>query len=84
MSPNEIGTCVIAIGLLCDRRHPNTLDVHSSNKAYEMLNSLDKIYLPSVFAIFQKSVIVAKKMIEGSELTDNEESILLIKVDSDD
>lgn len=84
MTPNEIGTCIIAIGLLCDRRHPNTLDVHSSNKAYEMLNSLDKIYLPSVFAIFQKSVIVAKKMIEGNELTDKEESLLLIKVDSDD
>ena len=77
----EISNCIIALGLLCDRRSPNSLKEKVSMKAQVFLESLRSLYQPVLYVGFEKAVEVALKMFEGEKLTAAEEELLLIKID---
>ena len=77
----EISNCIIALGLLCDRRYPNSLKEKVSIKAQVFLESLRSLYQPVLYVGFEKAVDVALKMMEGEKLSDAEEEFLLIKLD---
>lgn len=79
MNSVEIGNCIIALGLLCDQRYHNTLDSKSVLKTQKLLGDLKDSGL--AFLQFAKATEVAQKMIEGGELSADEEEFLLIKVD---
>lgn len=81
MNSTEINNCLLAIGLLCDRRYPNPLEQSAFNEAQKLLNDLNSLYPCGVDARFEKSATVAQKMLQGGELSAEEEEFLLIKLD---
>ena len=77
----EISNCIIALGLLCDKRFKNSLKETSWAKAQHFLENLRILYQPVLYAQFEKAVEVALKMMEGITLSAAEEEFLLIKLD---
>ena len=67
------------MGLICDRRAANTLDQKSFDEAEKLFQELNKIYDYNFVELFAKSQEVAQKMIQGGELTPEEEESLLMK-----
>lgn len=83
LNGTEMNSCLLAIGFLCDRRFPNDIGQKSIDEAHKMLNELDLTYDNDRAFLdkFEKSKIVAQKMIQGGKLSAEEEEILLIKLD---
>ena len=79
LSNVEISVCLLAMGLICDRRAVNTLDQKSFDEAEKLLQELNKIYDYNFVELFAKSQEVAQKMIQGGELSPEEEESLLMK-----
>ncbi|MCR5833417.1 MAG: Hsp70 family protein [Selenomonadaceae bacterium] len=79
MNHVEISVCLLAIGLICDRRGNNTLQTDGFAAAEKLLNELYCIYDENFVEMFAKAQDVAKKMIQGGELTAEEEESLLMK-----
>ncbi|MBR4151869.1 MAG: Hsp70 family protein [Selenomonadaceae bacterium] len=75
----EISVCLLAMGLICDRRVVNNLEQKSFDEAENLLQELDKIYDYNFVELFAKSQEVAQKMIQGGELSAEEEESLLMK-----
>ena len=75
----EISVCLLAMGLICDRRAVNNLDLKSFEEAENLLTELNKIYDCNFVELFAKSQEVAQKMIQGGELSAEEEESLLMK-----
>ncbi len=75
----EISVCLLAMGMICDRRAVNNLDSKSFAEAEKLLQDLNQIYDCNFIELFAKSQEVAQKMIEGSVLTPEEEESLLMK-----
>ena len=75
----EISVCLLAMGLICDRRAVNNLDLKSFEEAENLLMELNKIYDCNFVELFAKSQEVAQKMIQGGELSAEEEESLLMK-----
>ena len=75
----EISVCLLAMGLICDRRAVNNLDAKSFEEAEKLLHELNKIYDINFIELFAKSQEVAQKMIQGGELSAEEEESLLMK-----
>ena len=75
----EISVCLLAMGLICDRRAFNNLDQKSFDEAEKLLQELNQIYDYELVELFAKSQEVAQKMIQGGELSAEEEESLLMK-----
>ena len=75
----EISVCLLAMGLICDRRVMNNLAQQSFDEAENLLQELNKIYDCNFVELFAKSQEVAQKMIQGGELSAEEEESLLMK-----
>ena len=75
----EINVCLLAMGLICDRRAVNNLDAKSFAEAEKLLTELNRLYDYTSFELFAKSQEVAQKMIAGNELSPEEEESLLMK-----
>ena len=75
----EISVCILAIGMICDRRASNNLAQSSFDDAEKLLGDLGKIYDWSFTELFSKAQDVAQKMIQGGELSPEEEESLLMK-----
>ncbi len=75
----EISVCLLAMGLICDRRAVNNLEAKSFEEAEKLLHELNKIYDINFIELFAKSQEVAQKMIQGGELSAEEEESLLMK-----
>jgi len=75
----EISVCLLAMGMICDRRAVNNLDSKSFEEAEKLLNELNQIYDYNFVELFAKSQEVAQKMIAGGELSPEEEESLLMK-----
>jgi len=75
----EISVCLLAMGLICDRRVVNNLDLKSFEEAEKLLQDLNQIYDCNFVELFAKSQEVAQKMIQGGELSPEEEESLLMK-----
>lgn len=75
----EINVCLLAMGLICDRRAVNNLDSKSFEEAEKVLTELNRLYDYTSFELFAKSQEVAQKMIAGNELSPEEEESLLMK-----
>lgn len=75
----ELSVCLLAIGLLCDRRVSNNTPQKSFDEVEKLFNDLPRLYAVNNFI---KAQSVAKKMIQGSELTPEEEESLLMKCDN--
>lgn len=76
----EVSNCIIALGLLCDQRYKNSLDMKTVAKVQQLLGDLVSIYEPLEYLRLTNAANVAEKMIAGGELTEEEEEILLIKI----
>ena len=72
----ELSVCILAIGLLCDRRIANVIDQKALGAVDNLFNDLPALYAVNNFA---KAMGVAQKMIQGNELTPEEEESLLMK-----
>lgn len=72
LNNSELGSCFKALGLLCDRRYPNSIDAQAVEKAQKIL----RVYLSAL-----NSRDIALKMMDGVALTAEEEEVLLIKLD---
>ncbi len=81
MEAIDIGRCFLALGLICDCRYKNELDKKSLADAQNLIDDIEKIYRPAFVDKFIKNVNVAKKMIQGVQLSAAEEEFLLIKID---
>ena len=77
----EISVCLLAVGMICDRRGSNNLDQNSFADAENLFDDLNKIYDENFRELFFKAQSVAQKMIHGSDLTAEEEESLLMKWD---
>ena len=75
----EISVCILAIGMICDRRTTNNMTQDSFNDAENLFNDLNKIYDENFAELFSKAQDVAQKMIHGNELSPEEEESLLMK-----
>ena len=75
----EISVCLIALGLICDRRRANDLAATAFDEAETLLNELPQIYDWSFVELFAKARDVAQKMIQGGQLSAEEEESLLMK-----
>ena len=75
----EISVCILAIGMICDRRNVNNLSQGSFDDAERLLNDLNSIYDENFVELFAKSQEVAQKMINGGQLSPEEEESLLMK-----
>ncbi len=75
----EISVCLLAIGMICDRRTGNNLAQTSFDDAEKLFVDLDKIYDDNFVELFAKAQDVAQKMIHGGYLTPEEEESLLMK-----
>ncbi len=79
MTNIEISVCLLALGLICDRRAVNNLNPKSFAEAEKLLQEIYQIYDPSFIELFTKAHEVAQKMIQGGELSAEEEESLLMK-----
>ena len=75
----EISVCLLAMGMICDRRAVNNLDSKSFEEAEKLLSDINQIYDCNFIELFAKSQEVAQKMIAGGELSPEEEESLLMK-----
>lgn len=75
----EISVCILAIGMICDRRAVNNLAQSSFDDAENLLSDLNNIYDENFAEMFAKAQDVAQKMIQGGELSPEEEESLLMK-----
>ena len=75
----EISVCILAVGMICDRRTTNNMTQDSFDDAENLFNDLNKIYDENFAELFSKAQGVAQKMIHGSELSAEEEESLLMK-----
>ena len=75
----EISVCLIALGLICDRRRTNNLASTAFDEAENLLNELPQIYDWAFAELFAKARDVAQKMIQGGQLSADEEESLLMK-----
>ncbi len=75
----EISVCLIALGLICDRRRTNNLASTAFFEAENLLNELPQIYDWTFVEMFAKARDVAQKMIQGGQLSAEEEESLLMK-----
>ncbi len=75
----EISVCLLAMGLICDRRAFNNLDQKSFDEAEKLLSDINQLYDCNFIEMFAKSQEVAQKMIQGNELSAEEEESLLMK-----
>ena len=75
----EISVCLLAMGMICDRRAVNNLDSKSFEEAEKLLTELNQIYDYNFVELFAKSQEVAQKMIAGGVLSPEEEESLLMK-----
>ncbi|MBR4383403.1 MAG: hypothetical protein IKP64_07580, partial [Selenomonadaceae bacterium] len=75
----EISVCLIALGLICDRRRTNNLASTAFFEAENLLNSLPQMYDWAFVEMFAKARDVAQKMIQGGQLSAEEEESLLMK-----
>lgn len=75
----EISVCLLALGLICDRRAVNNMAQDSFDSAEKLLSDLPRIYDENFAEMFAKAQDVAQKMIHGNELTPEEEESLLMK-----
>jgi len=75
----EMGVCILALGLVCDRRTVNNMDQSAFDEAETLFNELDSIYDWNFVEMFSKAQGVAQKMIHGGELSAEEEESLLMK-----
>lgn len=72
---------MFAIGFICDQRFENNkLDKNLVGEAYELLNNVQHYYGFQLFTEASRSITLAKKMILGEELIEEEEKYLLEKV----
>ena len=74
----ELSVCLLAIGLLCDRRVSNNTPQKAFDEVERLFYDLPKLYAWNSFA---KAQGVAQKMIQGIKLTPEEEESLLMKCD---
>lgn len=75
----EISVCILAIGMICDRRAVNNLAQSAFDDAENLLNDLNNLYDEGFIEMFNKAQDVAQKMIQGGELSAEEEESLLMK-----
>jgi len=75
----EISVCILAIGMICDRRAVNNLAQSAFDDAEKLLSDLNNIYDENFVELFNKAQDVAQKMIQGGELSAEEEESLLMK-----
>lgn len=75
----EISVCILAIGMICDRRAVNNLAQSAFDAAETLLNDLNNIYDENFAEMFAKAQDVAQKMIHGGALSAEEEESLLMK-----
>lgn len=75
----EISVCLLALGMICDRRAFNDMAQNSFDDAEKLFDELEELYDISFAELFAKAQDVAQKMIHGSELTAEEEESLLMK-----
>ena len=75
----EISVCLLAIGLVCDRRAVNNMEQIAFDDAEKLFVDLNKIYDYNFAEMFSKAQDVAQKMLKGGELTAEEEESLLMK-----
>lgn len=75
----EISVCLLAIGLICDRRVFNDMPQRAFDGVESLFTDLNRIYDYNFVEMFSKAQEVAQKMIQGSELTAEEEESLLMK-----
>lgn len=75
----EISVCLLAMGLVCDRRSVNDISQNSFEDAEKLFGDLHKIYDENFAELFAKAQDVAQKMIHGGELSPEEEESLLMK-----
>lgn len=79
LSNVEISVCLLAMGMVCDRRAVNNMEQNSFEDAEKLLEELHKIYDENFAELFAKAQDVAQKMIHGNELSSEEEESLLMK-----
>lgn len=79
LNPVEMSVCLLAMGLICDRRVLNNLDSKSFAEAEKILTDINQIYDCNFVELFAKAQEVAQKMIAGNELSPEEEESLLMK-----
>lgn len=75
----EISVCLLAIGMVCDRRVVNNMDQIAFDDAEKLFGDLNAIYDYNFAEMFAKAQDVAQKMLQGGELTAEEEESLLMK-----
>ena len=75
----EISVCLLAIGMICDRRTANNLQQSSFDDAENLFKEINKIYDENFVELFSKAQDVAQKMLQGGELSPEEEESLLMK-----
>lgn len=75
----EISVCLLAMGMICDRRTVNDMAQASFDDAEKLFDDLHKIYDDGFAGMFAKAQDVAQKMIQGGELSPEEEESLLMK-----
>lgn len=75
----EISACLLAIGMICDRRAVNDLPQSSFDEVEKLFSELNQIYDENFAEMFTKAQNVAQKMIQGGELSAEEEESLLMK-----
>ncbi len=78
---SEFISCVLAIGLLCDRRYPNPLEQKYIDNAQQTFNELGVMYDKNFIGKADKFKLTVQKMMEGVQLSVEEEEFLLIKLD---
>ena len=75
----EISVCILALGMICDRRAVNSLAQSSFDDAEKLFADLNRIYDENFIELFAKAQGVAQKMIQGGTLSPEEEESLLMK-----
>ena len=75
----EISVCILALGMICDRRAVNSLAQSSFDDAEKLFADLNRIYDENFIELFAKAQSVAQKMIQGGTLSPEEEESLLMK-----
>ncbi len=78
---SEFISCVLAIGLLCDRRYPNNIEQKYIDDAQQTLNTIGFGYDNNFMERAGKFRSAVQKMLEGEKLSVEEEEFLLIKLD---
>ena len=75
----ELSVCILAIGMICDRRKANNLAQSAFDEVEKLFDALNLIYDWNYVELFSKAQDVAQKMIQGGELSAEEEESLLMK-----